>query len=202
MNLREMTWQGQLTFFIFIGLLVFGLFYLGWYKGKSSELARLEARLSQLTREVNLAKEKEKELALLKKENADLEAKLEKLKKVLPEKKEISKILKDVQKLATDVHLNVVSFVPKPSIDRGLVAEWPIEIEVTGSYHNLGYFFDKLGKFTRIFNVSSIEIKALRKQTADNTIDAKFTASTYIFVEKKLEEQQKTRKRGRRRRRR
>ncbi len=200
MNLREMTWQGQLTFFVFLGILVFGLFYLGWYKGKAAEISRLEARLSQLTREVNIAKEKEKELALLKKENADLEAKLERLKKVLPEKKEISKILKDVQKLASDVHLNVISFVPKPSVDRGLVAEWPIDIEVIGTYHNLGYFFDKLGKFTRIFNVGSIEIKALRRQSLNSTIDAKFTASTYIFVEKKLEEQKK--KKGRRTRRR
>ncbi len=200
MNLREMTWQGQLTFFIFLGILVFGLFYLGWYKGKAAQISKLESRLSKLTREVNIAKEKEKELALLKKENADLEAKLERLKKVLPEKKEISKILKDVQKLASDVHLNVISFVPKPSVDRGLVAEWPIDIEVIGTYHNLGYFFDKLGKFTRIFNVSSIEIKALQKQTVNSTIDAKFTASTYIFVEKKLEEQRK--KKGRRTRRR
>ncbi len=201
MNLREMTWQGQLIFFLFLGLLVFGLFYIGWYKGKAAQISRLEARLSQLTREVNIAKEKEKELALLKKENADLEAKLERLKKVLPEKKEISKILKDVQRLASDVHLNVISFVPKPSVDRGLVAEWPIDIEVIGTYHNLGYFFDKLGKFTRIFNVSYIEIKALKDQTPTSTIDAKFTASTYIFVEKKLEEQQ-NKKKGRRTRRR
>jgi len=197
MNLKEMTWQGQLTFFIVIWLIIFAIFWFGWYSGKKGDIVVKRDQLESLKKEVALAKEKEKELTLLKKENAELEAKLENLKKVLPEKREISKILKDVQKLASDVHLNVVSFVPKASIDRGLVAEWPINIEVLGKYHDLGYFFDKLGKFTRIFNVGKIEITALNKQSATTTIRAKFTASTYIFQEKKISKR-KGRKRPRR----
>ncbi len=198
MNLKDMTWQGQLAFFVLVWALIFGLFWFGWYSGKKNEIVQKRSELESLKKEVALAKEKEKELAMLKKENTELEAKLEKLKKVLPEKREISKILKDVQKLASDVHLNVLSFVPKASIDRGLVAEWPINIEVTGKYHDLGYFFDKLGKFTRIFNVGRIEIVALRKQSATSTIRAKFTASTYIFQEKKVKKRKRPKRRPRR----
>ncbi len=198
MNLKDMTWQGQLTFFLVLWLIIFGIFWFGWYSGMKDDINRKRAELDNLEKEVNVALRKQKELAMLKKENSDLEAKLERLKKVLPEKREISKILKDVQKLASDVHLNVLSFVPKASIDKGLVAEWPIQIEVIGNYHNLGYFFDKLGKFTRIFNVEKIEVTALRRQNVNSTIKSRFTASTYIFVEKKLEKKKKRRHRPRR----
>jgi type IV pilus assembly protein PilO len=200
MNLKDMPWQQQLVVFIIFWTVLFGLFYFAYYKPTKAEIARMEEEYDKLQQEIMRAKVKAKVLDKLIKESQQLEEKLKTLQKVLPERKEISQILKQVQKLASDVHLNIVKFIPKGETRKQLVIEWPIDIEVTGTYHNLGYFFDRLGKFTRIFNVNSIKITALADQTEGSTIKASFTAATYIFAEEKLTPTKKKRRRPRRRR--
>ena len=37
-------------------------------------------------------------------------------------------------------------------------AEWPISLELEGTYHNLGLFLDRVSKFPRIINVGKLEI--------------------------------------------
>jgi Tfp pilus assembly protein PilO len=39
-------------------------------------------------------------------------------------------------------------------------AEWPIGLQLEGTYHNLGDFLERVSKFPRIINVSGIKIKA------------------------------------------
>ncbi|MCK4830950.1 type 4a pilus biogenesis protein PilO, partial [bacterium] len=68
----------------------------------------------------------------------------------------------------------------------------------TGNFHNLARFFDLLSNFSRIFNIEDFTIKALSRQTEDDTITAAFTAKTYIFREKPPESKaKKGKKRGR-----
>ncbi|MBM3297310.1 MAG: hypothetical protein FJY83_06885, partial [Candidatus Aminicenantes bacterium] len=62
-------------------------------------------------------------------------------------------------------------------------AEWPIPIEVTGNYNNLGVFFDRLSRFPRLFTIERFTIKALNRQTELSTVSASFTSKTYIFLE-------------------
>ena len=51
-------------------------------------------------------------------------------------------------------------------------AEWPITLELDGTYHNLGLFFDCVSKFPRIINVSGVTIKSKDKPQAGSTITA------------------------------
>jgi type IV pilus assembly protein PilO len=63
-------------------------------------------------------------------------------------------------------------------------AEWPIALQLDGTYHNLGMFFDRIGNFSRIINVSNIAIKT--KTGADGgTISAECTATTFVLLEQK-----------------
>ena len=48
----------------------------------------------------------------------------------------------------------------------------------------VGRFFDQVGKFSRIINVSSIHIKAKdAKAAADSTISAECVATTFVLLE-------------------
>jgi Tfp pilus assembly protein PilO len=47
------------------------------------------------------------------------------------------------------VNLTIKSFRPAPTVTKQLHAEWPINLELDGTYHNLALFFDRVGKFTR-----------------------------------------------------
>ena len=62
-------------------------------------------------------------------------------------------------------------------------AEWPIGLELEGTYHNLGAFLERVSKFPRIINVGGIHIKGKDKPDAAGTITAECTATTFVLIE-------------------
>ena len=49
-------------------------------------------------------------------------------------------------------------------------AEWPISLELEGTYHNLGLFLDRVSKFPRIINVGGLDIEG-KQQPQPNATD-------------------------------
>jgi Tfp pilus assembly protein PilO len=62
-------------------------------------------------------------------------------------------------------------------------AEWPIGLQLEGSYHDLGGFLERVSKFPRIINVNGIKIKARADQRASATITAECTATTFVMID-------------------
>ncbi len=133
--------------------------------------------------------EQKKQLDKIEAEFATLTGELQELQKIIPQKEEIDVILRMIQQMAVDSRLEVMRFTPRGEIVRDFYAERPILIEVTGSYHNLASFFDRLSKFERLFNIENFTIRAIPNQTDDLTIAASFTAKTYIFLDDKAQPQ-------------
>jgi type IV pilus assembly protein PilO len=63
-------------------------------------------------------------------------------------------------------------------------AEWPIALELDGTYHNLAIFFDRVGKFTRIVNISGVNVKGKTRPEPNSTITATCVATTFVLLEK------------------
>ena len=63
-------------------------------------------------------------------------------------------------------------------------AEWPIDISVSGRYHNLAIFYVHLCSLSRIFNINNFTLSAVSNQSPDQTLQASVEAKTYIFLEK------------------
>ncbi len=61
--------------------------------------------------------------------------------------------------------------------------EWPININVDGTYHNLGEFFDAVGRLRRLVNIGSLSVTANARQTSSSTIKVSCVATTYVYVE-------------------
>jgi len=177
--MRNWPWYGHL----FLAVIIFGLFYLIYYKPKNSELNALRDERIKVQQEVMRLKAKKKELDKIEAELKTLNKTLQELEAIIPQKKEISSILRKIQQLGYDSRLNITRFVPRGEIDKEFYSEWPISIEITGDYHNLAIFFDRLSHFSRLFNIENFSIKSLAKQTEASTISATCTAKTYIFRE-------------------
>ena len=79
---------------------------------------------------------------------------------MLPEQKDVADILRRMQGLAAQSNLTIQRFTPQPAVQQALYAEVPFKLQAEGTYHNLGYFFDRISKFPRIINVSDISIRA------------------------------------------
>ena len=99
-----------------------------------------------------------------------LEARLDGLRAVLPEEKDVGDLLRRIQTLAVQSNLQIKGFKPAPIVTKQMHAEWPISLELDGTYHNLGQFFDRVGKFSRIINIGGVKIKAKDKPQPGSTI--------------------------------
>ena len=53
----------------------------------------------------------------------------------------------------------------------------------TARYHNLAMFLDRVSKFSRIINVSNINIRAKDKPELDSTITADCVATTFVLLD-------------------
>ncbi len=177
--MKNWPWYGHLI----LAVVIFGIIFFVYFKPRNNELKSLKEERMRTEQEVETLKVKKRQLDKIEKEIVMLSRTLNELEAIIPKRKEIWDILRKMQQLALNSRLNIVKFLPKGEIDKEFYYEWPISIEITGSYHNLAIFFDRLSNFSRLFNIEDFSIKSLGNQTDASTISAAYTAKTYIFRE-------------------
>lgn len=182
--------------YVLIAVIILGLFYFVYYKPKNDEFQNIKDERIKVEAEVAHLKQKKQELDKIEAELEQMKVTLSKLEAIIPQKEEISSILKQMQQLAYDTRLSIVKFIQKPEIVKEFYAEQPIEVAITGDYHNLAIFFDRLNTFQRLFNIEDFSIKALREQTDAATISAEWNVKTYIYREEPPEEPPAPKKKG------
>ena len=124
-----------------------------------------------------------RQLPEFKKEIGGLEARLEALKPILPDERDVGDLLRRVQTLATQSNLQVRGFKPQAITTKEMHAEWPISLELEGSYHNLGLFLDRVSKFPRIINIGAMVLAAKEPPTAGASMTIQATATTFVLVD-------------------
>jgi len=182
-GLSKQPWYVQLGLFVLLAGLGAGLFYYLYDMPKQAELAAREKELQTVRDKNAKGAETARQLPAFRSQIADLEARLEGLKPILPEEKDVGDLLRRIQTLATQSNLTIRGFRPQPIAERELHAEWPIGLELEGSYHNLGTFLDRVSRFPRIINVGNMVITPKEEGTAGTSILVSCTATTFVLVE-------------------
>ncbi len=177
--MKPRAWYQYLVVVGVLGLLA----YLAYFKPKQDELKGLRIERVQIEEEVAKLQVQKRQLDKIQAELNQLGQSMSELEPFIPRKKETGEILRNVQQLAYDSQLDVVHFQSDRETTKDYYTELPIPVEIVGSYHNLGSFFDRMSKFPRIFNIEDFVIRALPGQTSETTISAIFTAKTYFFLD-------------------
>ncbi|MBW2406039.1 MAG: type 4a pilus biogenesis protein PilO [Deltaproteobacteria bacterium] len=146
-------------------------------KGLKTEYSSLETRLATAKAKANQLKYYQDKL-----KNAEMEFKI--VMKKLPEKKEIPGLLSSVSQSGRDAGLEFLLFQPEPEQNKDFYAEIPVSIKVTGNYHNVALFFDKVARLSRIVNIDDIKMTSTK---GDMSLMTSCKAVTYRFVEMKPE---------------
>ena len=183
LSLAKLPWYAQVGAFAALGIGAIGAFY--WYVAMPSQ-ADMDARRSELTTLHNdIAKglATAKQLPEFRAEVDDLEARLISLRAVLPDEKDAAELLRRMQTVAVQSNLTIKAFRPSPAVTKQLHAEWPITLELDGTYHNLALFFDRVGRFTRIVNISGLQVRGKDKPEPNSTITATCVATTFVLLE-------------------
>lgn len=183
-SLAKLPWWGQVGAFLLLALAGMGVFYYYYEMPARADMESRQHQLVSLKADVSKGLATAKQLPEFESQVADLQARLDSLKAVLPEEKDAAALLRQMQTVATQANLTITSFKPQPIVTQQLHAEWPIALELDGTYHNLAIFCDRVGKFTRIVNITGLDIKGKDKPEPNSTITASATATTFVLLEK------------------
>jgi type IV pilus assembly protein PilO len=183
-SLSKLPWYGQIGAFAILGLSGAGAFYYYYELPMNSDIAAREFQLTSLRNDAAKGQATARKLPAFRAQVAELEGRLDNLKAVLPDEKDVSDLLRRMQVEAARSNLEIKGFKPSPTVTKQLHAEWPITLELEGTYHNLATFFDRLGKFTRIVNVSGLDVRGKEKPEGNHTITATCVATTFVLLDK------------------
>ena len=166
-----------------------GLLGLLWYQVLTPIQMENESKAATLTglrQTIAKSEAQQKVLAQLKKDSLLLQAKLDMLKLVLPLEKETDQVLRSVQQAASSSALRIMRVGFRPIIDHEVYTEWPIDMQVIGTYHNIGAFLDKIRNLPRIVNVAGMRIQSRASQGDDaftSSVSATYVATTFVYRE-------------------
>ncbi len=183
LNFSKQPWYVQVGVFCVLSIAAVVAFYFLYASPAQDAAAIKQQELQALKADIDKGHITERKLPQFRSQVATLEARLEGLKAVLPEEKDIADLLRKMQTLALQSNLVIRSIKPVPAVNHALHAEVPQDVEFDGSYHNLGVFLDRLSRLSRIINVSDIAIKGKEKPEPTSTLNARFRATTFVLLD-------------------
>jgi type IV pilus assembly protein PilO len=189
--LQDKPWYVHLAAFGVVALLIYGGFYYFVTSATRAETAEVEAKVVELQSANAGAQIASQRLNEFKANYARAQADYEDLKALLPEQRELTTVLANVQDKARG-KLTLRKFTPKDDEQQDMYAAKPVEIEVTGTYNQIGQFFSQMASYQRIvsitdFKVSKLKDSLLKDKKDGKTVNAVFMLKAYYAAPEKLQ---------------
>jgi type IV pilus assembly protein PilO len=183
LGLNKLPWYGQVAAFVGLSIVATGVFWYSYVGPAEASLAARRAELETVRGDIDRGLATARQLPEFRQEVADLQVQLDGLRSVLPEERDVADLLRQVQATATQSNLTILGFTPQAVATRELHAEWPIGLQLEGTYHDLGAFLERISKFPRIINVGEITILASDNAANAGTITAQCVATTFVLLD-------------------
>jgi type IV pilus assembly protein PilO len=183
LSLNKMPWYGQIGAFVALALGITAAFWYFYVQPAQESLTAKRTELANLQTTISRGLATARRLPEFRSEVVGLQAQLERLRTVLPEERDVADLLRRVQAMATQSNLTIQGFTPQAVATRELHAEWPIGLQLEGTYHDLGAFLERVSKFPRIINVNGLTIKGRENAGGGPTISAQATATTFVLID-------------------
>jgi type IV pilus assembly protein PilO len=168
-----------LLFMVIIGIAA--LFYYYIESPQQEVLAQLGTEIGRLDQEIQINKAKTRSLEDLKRVNAELEQQLVKNQEQLPPEDEAATLLKQISDLGIRIGLNFKLWKPGARAEDSskLFVRMPVDVEMSGGYHLLALFFDRISKLPRIINVSKIKMGGGKSDRGRVSIQTTFELTAF-----------------------
>ena len=191
-NINGLPWYARLLIFTVVA----GVVYLGfWYfvtSGTRKETKGLEDQISVLKKANTEAQIAQQRLNEFRTAYKNKQEQLEELRALLPEQRELTKVLEGIQDRARSNGLSLRRFLPKDDVQQDFYSGKRIDVAVQSSFAGLRSFFDQMAHYQRIVSITNFEIKQMDNQSPNKTIEARFDLTAYYVSSEKLQKQAAT----------
>jgi len=180
---QKLAWYIQ---FLIVAGVMGGLLGLFWYQMLAPmgvEIEQKQAALDKLQQEIKKILVQKAQLERFKTESEAILVRINSKKSILPTERETDQIIRQIQEAASGSALRVVRYSPRTIVDKDVYLDWPWDLEVVGTYHNMGLFLDKILQLQRIVNVSNLRMATRPGDAQAVSIGAIFTATTFVYKE-------------------
>ena len=182
-SLAKLPWYAQVGAFVALSAGGVFAFYTYYEAPARADMVSRQNQLKKIQADITIGLATAKKLDEFRTQVDDLGARLNNLSAVLPQEKDAADLLRSMQNVAMQSNLTIKGFKPSAPVTKELHAEWPIALELDGTYHNLAVFFDRVGKFTRIVNISGLSIESNSRPTPNSTISAKCVPTKFVLLD-------------------
>lgn len=179
-NPGQWPWIAKIASFVLIfASILIGAFFL-LYQGQLDEKAKEERQEETLKNTFVEKKKLAVNLDAYKAQRAEIEQSFGALLKQLPTKSEMDALLIDINQAGLGRGLQFELFKPSPNENfTEFYAELPVNLKVTGNYHDLGAFASDVAKLPRIVLLNDLNVSVLR----EGALNMEAIAKTYRYLD-------------------
>src|SRR5512134_2119754 len=177
---------------ILVGVPVAGFFIFN--QGQIEELEAGRLKETKLKQEYVQKKKQAINLDLHRQQLREIDTQFGALLKQLPNKSQMDALLVDINQAGLGRGLQFELFKPAGAeIRREFYAELPIDVRVTGTYHDMGAFASDVGQLSRIVTLNDVKIETGK----DGILIMDAIARTFRYLDDdEIAEQRKSAKKG------
>jgi type IV pilus assembly protein PilO len=170
---------------------VVALGYFAYWSGQFEEQETL-AQQEQTLRDAYKSKMAQAiNLEALEAQQQQVNRYVERLEKQLPSKAEMAALLSDINQAGLGRGLQFELFKPGQVVVKDYYAELPIDIKVTGNYHDIGEFAADMAKMPRIVTLNNLSLTTGK----DGVLSLDAVAKTFRYLDQEeLDAQAQARK--------
>lgn len=174
---------------VMVGVMVLGYFL--YWSGQFEEQDNLAAQEQTLRDAYKVKIAQAINLDALEAQQQQVNRYVERLEKQLPSKADMDALLSDINQAGVGRGLQFELFRPGSEELKEYYAERPIDIKVTGKYHDIGEFAADMAKMSRIVTLNNLALGTDK----DGTLSLDAVAKTFRYLDQdELDAQAKARK--------
>ncbi|MEW6679784.1 MAG: type 4a pilus biogenesis protein PilO [bacterium] len=161
------------------------IFYNNFFKLLNNEVKGLSSE--KKTKEQTLLQNKKEatRLPFVEAEGKRLKIQLQYAEDVLPKDLDVPYLLTTLTQLSEEYRVYFPSFSPGEIQEKGDYAVYPINLPITGTFHNVIKFICAIGNLSRLINTVELSISASQGQTTEegpvDTVSVPLRLESYIY---------------------
>ena len=161
-------------------LAVLGLGWFFYWDGQLEELSMGEQEEQRLRDAYKSKVQQAVNLEALRKQKEQVGEYVATLEKQLPSKAEMDALLSDINQAGLGRGLQFELFKPGQVVVKEYYAELPIDIKITGNYHDVGAFTSDIANLPRIVTLNNLNLAAGK----DGTLTMEAVAKTFRYLDR------------------